>query len=174
MKELRPIPNTGYYFVDRDGQIYSDHPRRLKDKGFRAMKLQKHSQGYLFVRLSTDVGCYGKLAHQAVMEAFVGSPRDGMMINHKDGDKHNNSLDNLEYVTRRQNEDHAMAHGLKPKGDRNGASKVTESDVRHILCTPLSISNTKLANDVGLTRSQVSRIRRGKSWGWMKQTVSQK
>src|SRR5262245_46396327 len=50
--------------------------------------------------------------HSLVAEAFIGPRPKGMTVNHKDGDKANNQLDNLEYLSNRDQQLHAHAHGL--------------------------------------------------------------
>jgi hypothetical protein len=53
-----------------------------------------------------------KFIHQAVAEAFLGKTEYKMTVNHKDGNKLNNKLENLEWNTYKQNNDHARATGL--------------------------------------------------------------
>ena len=50
--------------------------------------------------------------HRAVMFSFKGKPKEGLVVNHKDGNKLNNNLNNLEYVTVRENSIHAIKSGL--------------------------------------------------------------
>lgn len=64
-------------------------------------------RGYLIVNLSG----YGTIAvHLLVARTFLSEPKE--QVNHKDGDKHNNCLENLEWVTRGENQQHAVASGL--------------------------------------------------------------
>jgi hypothetical protein len=94
---------------------------RSKDSHIRGKirKLQPHTSGYLQLRLrgcgSVGVNAY---VHHLVAAAFIG-PRGRLDVNHKDTDKRNNRVENLEYVTRRENIRHAIAHGrfvFRPKG----------------------------------------------------------
>lgn len=73
--------------------------------------------GYLQVRLSNGsrVGAKTFCVHQLVALAFFGDLPDGWHTNHKDGDKTNNRVDNLEYVTPADNIHHAIRLGLWPK-----------------------------------------------------------
>ena len=77
-------------------------------------------------------------AHIMVWQSFVGPVPEGLEINHKDGDRDNPRLDNLEVVTRSENIKHSFAFlgkktNFKPMpGEKNGCAKLTEDDVREI------------------------------------------
>jgi len=66
------------------------------------------------------------------MEAFIGPRQDGLEANHKDGDKKNNSVENLEYVTQLENMLHAHEMGLVALGINHGMSKLCPESVREI------------------------------------------
>lgn len=79
-----------------------------------------HPNGYrVFV---TSLGKRKKFklirVHRAVAFAFVGDYRDGFEVNHIDGNKLNNYADNLEWVSRRTNNLHAIDHGLRVQSTR--------------------------------------------------------
>ena len=102
----RAIPSyEGLYEVSTDGRIrsvdrISPHGHRLKGK---ELKQISHSAGYLTVFLSKDGKPLPHLVHRLVAETFIDNP-DGLgFINHKDEDKHNNNVDNLEWCTKQYN-----------------------------------------------------------------------
>lgn len=70
--------------------------------------------GYHFVALSKDNGYHNKLVHRLVAEAFIPNPNNYPCVNHKDGNKSNNSVSNLEWCTIKQNLHHAVETGLAP------------------------------------------------------------
>ena len=73
------------------------------------------SSGYLTVRIRRHHGDYEKPAiniHRAVAEAFIPGGSKELQVNHKDGNKLNNNVDNLEWCTRKENSQHAMRLGL--------------------------------------------------------------
>lgn len=76
------------------------------------------------------------LIHKAVAYTFLENPHNLPEVNHKDGNKENNHLDNLEFCTSHENQQHKYDIGLfdvnKIKGENNGASKLTWDDVEYI------------------------------------------
>lgn len=72
--------------------------------------------------------------HRAVAESFIPNPENKPCINHIDGDKLNNCVNNLEWVTSKENVTHAYEIGLKtnPKGYDNTLSKLTKDDYEYI------------------------------------------
>ena len=83
----------------------------------------KHHMGYLLVHLGVKKI---KMIHTLVAEAFIPNPAQKPFVNHIDGNKHNNDVSNLEWVTSKENMEHAIRTGLrdphknnKPMGDNN-------------------------------------------------------
>lgn len=72
------------------------------------------SWGYKKVTLHKDGKPHEKFVHRLSAEAFI-PPYCGEQVNHIDGDKRNNRLDNLEWCTGTENMRHAYKHGLHPK-----------------------------------------------------------
>ena len=69
--------------------------------------------GYCYVNLSVKDVCYIEAVHRAVAKAFIQNPESKPQVNHKDGDKLNNNVWNLEWVTCSENHKHAIAAGLR-------------------------------------------------------------
>jgi hypothetical protein len=127
--ETRPIPSVIGYAASACGQIISHH--RLHPF---ALKQCKHPQGYKKVGLKTADGIKNKLVHRLVLEAWVGPCPPGCVTNHKNGDKTDNRLENLEYCTQSQNMAHSYGYGLSPKpptahGSACRLAKLTEEKV---------------------------------------------
>lgn len=72
--------------------------------------------------------------HRVIAKAFLPVENGKDFVNHKDGHKENNSVENLEWCTRSENMEHAYKMGLKtsPIGEKNGRSKLTKKDVEFI------------------------------------------
>jgi hypothetical protein len=108
--DMRRIPSVIGYSATQDGQIYSHH----RFEPF-PLKQTNHTQGYRQVNVKTDKGFRTRMVHLLVLEAWVGPRPEGMVTNHKNGDKTDNRLENLEYVTQTENMKHSYATGLSPK-----------------------------------------------------------
>ena len=95
------------------------------DTGYRMVKLRPRSDHYLSVDFCRN-GVYTKrAAHRVVWEAFNGPIPGRLEVNHKNLDRHDNRLENLELLTHRENVNHAHAiyaaeRAHLPKGQRSG------------------------------------------------------
>jgi hypothetical protein len=96
------------------GYEVSDHGRVRNGEG-KILRLQRTGKGYLRVELAIQGGARKWNVHRIVMLAFRGPPEAGQEVNHRNGQKHDNRLENLEYVTPAENSRHAVATGLRRK-----------------------------------------------------------
>lgn len=92
------------YIVSNTGKV-----RRI---GSEKDKTPKTSKRYEQVDLYKDGKRTTKAVHILVAEAFIPNPDNKPEVNHKDGNKHNNRVDNLEWVTHKENCEHAWRTGL--------------------------------------------------------------
>lgn len=125
----------GYYQISNFGQIRSV-PRYITHKtkggGFvnqyfkgKILKPTTTRNGYKMIVLSKDGKFKYQTIHRLVATAFIPNPENKPTVNHKDGDKSNNHVDNLEWCTSSENNSHAYRIGLK-KG--RGKTKVYENE----------------------------------------------
>ena len=137
MTAERWLPVVGYegwYDISSYGRV-----RRMKayNNTFvgRILKEALDSRGYMFVLLSKK-GVIGHFTIQwLVTEAFLGSRTDGKEVNHKDGVKENNHVNNLEWTTSSENSKHAYKIGLciapylgKFGKDHNTSKQISQYD----------------------------------------------
>ena len=124
------IPNFSAYKINNQGEVYSRWVclRAVKPRKFtlgNQWKIIKpvydKSCGYMIVTLIDDNGKrFNKRIHRLLMEAFVPNPQGFKHINHIDGNRGNNSVDNLEWCTQEENEQHAInILGKTMKGKTN-------------------------------------------------------
>src|SRR5436305_1185025 len=98
--DWRNVPGYPNYQVSRYGQVRSLVRHKL-------LALFQSKRGYLHVNLYRDGKAHNCLVHRLVAMAFIGVIPPGWEVNHKDGDKGNARLENLEIVTREENKRHA-------------------------------------------------------------------
>ena len=78
----------------------------------KILKLHLNENGYVIIILTKDKVRATKKMHRVVAEAFIPNPENKRCVNHIDGNKENNCVDNLEWVTHKENMEHAVANGL--------------------------------------------------------------
>ena len=101
------------YYVTPEGDVWSTRNWNRANK----MTPQPNRGGYRKVHLTRDGVGRGYLVHRLIAETFLPNPEEKEQVNHIDGDKTNNALDNLEWSTRDENMRHA-ADVLKSWGDK--------------------------------------------------------
>ena len=106
--------------------------------------------------------------HRLVALAFIPNPDGKETVNHIDGCKTNNDIENLEWATKSENTQHAFDIGLKQgsKGVANGRCKLTEKQVLEIRekYIPYKCSFYKLADEYNVNRVSIEYIVKRKTW----------
>jgi hypothetical protein len=130
----------------------------------RIRALGKHPQGYLTIAYKVDSPPL--LVHRVVAQHFIPNPCNKEFVNHLDGNKLNNTVENLEWVTREENEKHALETGLKcSAGSRNSMAKLKEEDVRMIRqMKGKGMSLSALSTAFGVHKVTIGRIVNNKIW----------
>lgn len=118
--------------------------------------------GYFYATLSADGREWKTTVHSLVMLAFVGPrPNPKAVVNHIDGNKQNNRLENLEYTTHRRNMREAVRLGLQPIGERHPNAKLRNVDVAAIrACVVAGKTDQAIAEFFGVSSEHVGRIAR--------------
>lgn len=117
-----------FFEVSNLGVIRSKE-RMVNNKGKMVLKPSKvlspfnNGKGYQQITLWADGKSYKRYVHRMVAEAFIDNPNSLSDVNHEDGNKGNNKVDNLTWCTRKDNINHAIDSGLIMR-DNNRFSKV--------------------------------------------------
>ena len=122
------------------------------------------SGGYLYVSLSTNAGKKWRYIHRLVAKAFIPNSGNKPQVNHINGIKTDNRVENLEWATAAENTQHAFATGLTLQGERRTESKLTNEQARYIRDNPDQLTSAAMAEMFGVAQSVISRVRRGKSY----------
>ena len=156
MEQWKPL-NCGNYEVSSHGRV------RRKTKGMgtepgRLKKLSQNGMGYLVTSITANQETRPHYVHQLVARAFLGECPSGKEINHKDGDKLNNMIDNLEYVSHRENMIHAGRMGVMDRG-------TIEQKTKDIIVRMRSSGHTykEISATTGVSRSHCGWIYRKRS-----------
>lgn len=169
---------AGVYLISETGLVFSEARTefvqskrtgghyRYRNAGLKKTRVNR--LGYEQVGLSIDGVLKGHLVHRLVAQAFLPNPDNLPEVNHKDGNKANNTLDNLEWISRKDNALHGTRTLGKNRGENNTRSKLTEFDVR-LVVTLLEAGHTQteVAKQLNITNGAIWRIQHGFNWSWL-------
>jgi hypothetical protein len=155
-----------YFKISNHGDIYSYRSARV-------LKRVKDKSGYL--TLPTKIGGregkdYCFKIHRLVAIAFIPNPKGKPCVNHKDGDKENNHISNLEWCTVKENTQHAFDTGLSKalKGEKNVGSRISQvdADTIRLVYTPYcrTYGARALGRRFGISHSNILKVINGISY----------
>ena len=112
MEIWKEIKDTnGIYYVSNLGNVKKVGGKQFK-RNETNLKLFEINSGYLIAKMYVNHKHIQKTVHRLVIETFLGKQK-GMDVNHKNGNKHDNRLENLEWCTRKENMEHCVRNGLR-------------------------------------------------------------
>lgn len=163
-EEWRPVVGyEGFYEVSNIGRVRRV-PGSVNTRTKPFLKLTPDKAGYpLFTICTNGIKRSGKV-HRVVAAAFIGKCPEGWAVNHKDGVKHNNVVDNLEYMTISDNVKHAFAAGFNQRGERNGMAKMNDETVRKMRSMYPALSYRQISTVFGFSYNATRLAIQGKSW----------
>ena len=158
---FKPVKNyEGIYEISGDGKIYSIKRQRVLEERI-------HRQGYRTAMLCLNGEMKSYYIHRLIAESFLEKQVGKDCVNHKDGNKSNNSVYNLEWVNRSENTLHKYATGLDSnKGERHPQTKLKNEDVLNIryLYHSGNLVMSKIAKMYKISENGVSKIINRKNW----------
>lgn len=157
------------YYVEDNGKIWSGRTQKY-------LSVQLDKDGYEKVQMmSRDGKRHRYSVHRLVLENF--NPVENMenlQVNHIDGNKRNNKLENLEWVTCSENNRHAYQIGLKnQKGEHNNATKLTELQVKEIINLLLSKQYTQkeIGQKYNVCEDTIGAIKNKRNWKYLTENI---
>ena len=160
----------GKYKACEDGRIWAEPSAKRPDgcylkpwligHGYETVSLYKNGKGKKF------------LVHRLVAKAFIDNPEKAPEINHKDGNRLNNRIENLEWVSSKENKSHARKIGLyknlgknPARGEKNGLAKLSKENVQEIRKRiETGERQNILASEFGVGTSAINSIVQFKTW----------
>lgn len=151
MEEWKDIKGyEGLYQVSTLGRVRSFHA--YKGSSQRILVPGRYSRGYLFVQLSKDKVKTQHMIHRLVASTFIPNPEDLPQVNHKDEDKTNNCVENLEWCTAKYNANY---------GTRN--ERVAEKTRKPVMCVETGEVFDSVNSAMALTHlSNIHHVLKGK------------
>lgn len=170
--KVKNIQFSQEYRIEKDGTLWTPY------RGWHKMSPRPTAKGYFRIGLRTiDKKTKMFQLHRLVLETF--NPISGcekMQVNHIDGDKSNNCLENLEWCNGNYNMQHSYDIGIHvpPYGTKAGGNILNEQQVLEIcdLIKNSSYSLREIGKKYGVSKGTVYDIKRKKSWAWLTKNIS--
>ncbi len=149
-----------FYYVSNEGRVKSC----MYDKEV-ILKTCDDGHGYEKCTLWISGKQYAFKVHRLVAREFLANPENKRDVNHKDGNKRNNLIANLEWNTPLENITHAYDNGLLCIGSEHPSAKLNEQDVEAIkLAFTNGATNVALGALYGVARGTIAKVRQKKTW----------
>jgi hypothetical protein len=166
-----------HYQISRDGRVrinpksprlirMKSHPRaRWWLKAGQELSQHQHKNGYLTVNLKDEDGkSTSRHIHRLLMLAFHPPTDLYLQVNHKDGDRLNNSFDNLEWVTQQENLTHAWVNNMRAAPSHRILTSDQVKEIRSLYVKGGHITQRSLGELYGVSLHAIHKIIKGKNW----------
>ncbi len=164
-EEWRPVVGHAGYEVSSLGRVKSwVNPGRRRRQKAKQLALTVMDPGYKRIMLG---GKNRRYVHHLVLEAFIGPRPDKYEGAHLNGNPLDNQINNLAWVTRKENLAHRIEHGTVNEGERNGQAKLTTDVVLRIRDERQlnGLTSNQLAKKFGTSPRNIRRILARETWG---------
>lgn len=148
---------SSLYSISNHGRIFS-----IKRKIIRKVQIDK--DGYYRVTLHHH---HSFFIHRLIGRYFVKGFKKTLQINHKNGDKKDNRLGNLEWITQRENLLHAQKNHLILRGDNHGRSKLKEREIFEIRALSGKKTHIEIAKKYKVCKATVTRVINKRTWKFL-------
>jgi len=177
--EWTEVPTYEGFYINKNGELLKKptekHERNIHGKFsfYTKYKIYKPypKAEYLQFNIVVNGESTTLKQHRALALAFIPNPNNHTQVNHINGDKHNNNLSNLEWVTPSENVLHSYRIGLASnKGERHPLSLLKDQDVREIreLLSDKKLKQHQIGALYGVKHDTISRIKTGSHWSHVK------
>lgn len=152
---MKKIENNPNYLITEDGKIYSKTSKKF-------LSPATNDNGYLVVSLEGK----NKRVHRLVATEYIPNPENKPEVNHIDGDKKNNHVVNLEWVTSKENKEHAWMLKLYKDIRQEHCNAIHTDKTIHLLCKDLEdgLRNKDISEKYGVSKDLVAHIKAGDIW----------
>ena len=156
------------YYINSKGELFTDYgEKRMKDcikNGYVKNQLcHKNGKGKQYFRHRLVMMCFSPVENQYELQ-----------VNHIDGNKENNCLENLEWCTNQENRIHAVRIGLAAHlmGESNPYSKLLEGQVIDIIQDLLNhVPYSQIMKKYNISKSTISAIKNKRNWTYLTKDV---
>lgn len=153
---------SGLYSVSDQGRVKSFQ----RNPDGVILRQMTNVYGYLKLTLSVNGELKNKTIHSLVTQSFIGECPDNLEISHKDGDRTNNKISNLEYITHKENINKKHKHGTMARGETNGMSSLNEIKVcaMRLLYSTGRYTFTEIGKMFNIHKGTANRAITGQTW----------
>lgn len=158
------IPDSDIYFISNYGRVKKVLNNNVT---YKKVYSNKKRRGYCYISIRINGVRKNLQVHRIVAKMFIENKDNKPCVNHKDFNTKNNSVDNLEWVTHKENTGHSKANMVLKFGQDSPSSILKENDVISIF-KERKLTGTKyldLAKKYNTNYSNVAHIMRGSRWG---------